>query len=331
MRHAPIAFAEQLAEGERAAERWDVIFCSDMLDLATFLGLAGPAVRTLPTVAYFHENQLTYPVQHAEPRDCHFAFTNLTTAAAATEVWFNSAWHRDAFLGALRDFLPRMPDHQPLDAIDRIAANSAIRPPGIEAFAPRPARAPGPLHILWAARWEYDKGPETFFQAVHRLDRAGVDFRLSVIGEQFRHVPEVFAQARESLSRHVDRWGYQAGRDEYAAALAEADVFVSTARHEFFGISAVEAIAAGALPVLPNRLAYPEVLAQIAPGSPEELLYDGTVEGLAKRLSELAALVDGPGPWHGRAPLAQAAQERFGWSRVAPRLDDALAAAAERP
>ena len=324
MRHGPITLGEEAARRARRGEGWDVILCSDMLDLAGFRGLAGPAARSLPAAAYFHENQLTYPVRRDEPRDRHFAFTNLTTALAAEAVWFNSHFHRRAFLGAVRQLLRRMPDHQPLDAVDRIEASSAVHPPGIDAFPRRPARRPGPLRILWAARWEYDKGPETFFEAVERLDRQGADFRLSVLGQQFRDVPGVFAEARRRLADRIDRWGYAPGRDAYAAALGEADVFVSTAEHEFFGISAVEAIAAGALPVLPERLAYPEILAEIGAESPEAFLYDGTPAGLARRLAALAGRAARPGLWHGAKPLADAAQRRFGWSRRADAMDGAL-------
>jgi len=35
---------------------------------------------------------------------------------------------------------------------------------------------------------------------------------------------------------------------------------LSTARHEFFGIAVVEALLAGCLPWLPDRLSYPELL-----------------------------------------------------------------------
>ncbi len=98
------------------------------------------------------------------------------------------------------------------------------------------------------------------FAAIDLLEASGVDFRLSVLGEQFEEAPEVFAAARERLAGRIDDWGYLETRADYVAALQAADVFVSTAIHEFFGLAAVEAIAAGAYPLVPERLAYPEVL-----------------------------------------------------------------------
>ena len=329
MRHGPVALAEQAAERAAAGERWDAIFCSDMLDLAAFLGLAGPAARALPSVAYFHENQLTYPVRFDEPRDRHFAFTNLTTALAATGVWFNSRFHRETFLDGLSEFLGGMPDHRPLQAVQRIRRKSRIIPPGIEAFPPPAARRPGPMRILWAARWEYDKGPATFFQALRLLEARGVDFRLSVIGQQFRRSPEVFAENRSALASRIDRWGYLPTREDYVDALGEADAFVSTAEHEFFGIAAVEAAAAGALPVLPDRLAYPEVLAEITARSPREFLYDGAAEGLAGKLSDVSGQLNSPAFQRGREDLARSTQRRFGWDRLVAPMDDELAKAAD--
>ena len=47
---------------------------------------------------------------------------------------------------------------------------------------------------------------------------------------------------------------------EYAALLWAADLVVSTAIHEFFGVAVVEAIYCGCRPVLPWRLSYPELI-----------------------------------------------------------------------
>lgn len=326
MRHSAVTFAQQVAEHVANGAAWDVLFCSDMLNLAEFVGLSGSAVQALPRVAYFHENQLTYPVRHASERDYQFGMTNITTGLSADQVWFNSAFHRDSFLEAVAAFLKRMPDYQPFDAVERIRANSSIQPQGVADFAPREARLPGPLRILWAARWEHDKNPEAFFAALEKLQDQGVDFRVSVIGEHFRAYPPVFDTAQARFRANADRWGYQETRADYEAALREADVVVSTADHEFFGISVVEAIAAGAYPVLPRRLAYPEILSTSEYARASEFFYDGSVGGLTQRLVQLAGRLQDDDPWQGAAEEVRRLVGRFSWSQLAPVLDHALGA-----
>ncbi|MHC5155485.1 MAG: tRNA-queuosine alpha-mannosyltransferase domain-containing protein [Planctomycetota bacterium] len=304
MRHAAITFAQQVNEllskssggtvkRSLAVEKpWDILFCSDMLNLAEFLGLANESIRQLPKVVYFHENQLTYPVQVESERDYQYCMTNITTATAADAVWFNSAFHQDEFLEAIGVFLKRMPDYQPTEVIEQIHAKSSIHPPGINPIEHAKERKPGPVRILWAARWEHDKNPEDFFAAVKTLKEKGLNFRLNVIGEQFRDRPEVFDWAKEYFADHIDRWGYQPTKEEYAAALAESDIVVSTANHEFFGIGMLEAIAAGCYPLLPQRLSYPTIIRSLVKdsGECEVFLYDGTVKGLATRLERMVSI-----------------------------------------
>jgi glycosyltransferase involved in cell wall biosynthesis len=215
--------------------------------------------------------------------------TNITTAAAADAVWFNSEFHRDEFLEAILKFLKRMPDYQPMEVIEQIRAKSSIHPPGINPIEHVIERKPGPVRILWAARWEHDKNPEDFFDAMKILKEKGLEFRLNVIGEQFRDQPEVFDWAKSYFADHIDRWGYQPSRDEYEAALAESDIAVSTANHEFFGIGMLEAISAGCFPVLPNRLSYPTIIESLVENKNQcdMFLYNGTVDGLVTKLEEL--------------------------------------------
>jgi len=323
MRHSAVFFAEQIKQRGSEGNKPEAIFCSDMLNLAEFKGLCPKEIADLPTIAYFHENQLTYPVQVEDERDYQFAMTNMTTALAADAVWFNSAFHRDSFLRALEVFLKKMPDFQPIDATEAIRKKAAVFPPAI-ADINRPAnRKTGPVRVLWAARWEHDKGPEEFFEALKILKGKGVDFRISVVGEQFRDVPEVFEQAKKILAEHIDRWGHQKTRADYEKALTEADLIVSTAEHEFFGISVVEAIAAGAYPVLPNRLSYPEILKLNEDRQCEVFFYDGGAGALAERLEYLARLIETgqPLPEHQRAVESV---QRFKWKNLSGILDSAL-------
>ena len=115
----------------------------------------------------------------------------------------------------------------------------------------------------------------------------------------FKDSPPVFERAKEQFAENIERWGYQKKRTGYETALAEADLIVSTAHHEFFGISVLEAIAAGAYPVLPNRLSYPELLAGIEMVSSDEFFYDGTVDGLAKKLLLLVRRAQDGNLWGG--------------------------------
>ncbi len=324
MRHSAITFADQIKQCGDKGREWDLIFCSDMLNLAEFIGLAPEAVQKLPAVVYFHENQLTYPVRFESERDYQFAMTNMTTALSAKSVWFNSAFHRDSFLEALATFLGKMPDCQPTDAVERIRSKTLIYPPGVNAIESRKKRKAGPLRILWAARWEHDKNPEDFFEALKIMKAAGTEFRVSVIGEQFRQVPEVFGWAKRHFVEHIDRWGYQESRPEYEKALEEADVFVSTANHEFFGLSAVEAALAGAYPILPKRLSYPEIMGLGKEDGIEKFFYDGSVVDLSERLIALGERVEKGCLLKEDTDRLARSMDRYKWNNLGRVLDKAV-------
>uniref|UniRef100_A0A7M5UQX2 Glycosyl transferase family 1 domain-containing protein n=1 Tax=Clytia hemisphaerica TaxID=252671 RepID=A0A7M5UQX2_9CNID len=114
-----------------------------------------------------------------------------------------------------------------------------------------------PLHIVWPHRWEHDKNPEDFFKVMFQLHDEGVPFKLSVIGQTYQDVPEIFETAKRKLDSVIINWGYQS-RSDYIIIIKNADVAVSTANHEFFGVSMLECVSSGCYPLVPNRLVYPE-------------------------------------------------------------------------
>lgn len=314
MRGGAVALARMARE---LGARPDLIVASDMLDLATFRALTADLLAGVPAAAYFHENQLTYPLPPGRKRDFSFAWVNYTAALAADAVIFNSDFHRRAFLGALPDMLGRYHDYQELQTIDAIAAKSQVLPPGIDlARLQGPdERDGGPPVILWNSRWEYDKGPEAFFAGIETLAARGVAFRLIVAGEHIDPNAPAFAAARDRWAGHSLHWGYAADQPAYARLLRRADVVVSTAIQEFFGIGIVEAMACGCAPVLPRRLNYPDLI-------PAHLhaahLYDEQA-GLADLL---AAALDRAGA--DRATWRQVAAP-YAWPALAPRYDALLA------
>lgn len=295
--------------------RPDLIIASDMLDLATFRALTADLLGGVPAAVYFHENQLTYPLPPGRQRDLSFAWVNYTSALVADAVLFNSDFHRREFLGALPGLLGRYHDFRELQTIEAIAAKSQVLHPGIDLASldgePPPATPDGLPTILWNSRWEYDKQPELFFAALEALEARGAAFQLIVAGEHIDPGAATFAAARERWGGRALHWGFAPSRAAYGALLRRADVVVSCALQEFFGIAVVEALYCGCAPVLPRRLNYPDL---IPPALHSICLYDdeaGLVELLAAALAH-------------PTPRAQwrALAEPYDWEALAPKYDN---------
>ena len=114
--------------------------------------------------------------------------------------------------------------------------------------------------LLWNHRWEYDKNPETFFNALFKLKSENIDFKLIVLGEEYKKMPSIFKEAKERLADQILHFGYAESFGVYAKWLWKANILPVTSNQDFFGGSVVEAIYCDCLPLLPNRLAYPEHL-----------------------------------------------------------------------
>jgi glycosyltransferase involved in cell wall biosynthesis len=324
MRHSAITFADQVKKLIRQNQNWDLIFCSDMLNLAEFKGLAPKQITMLPAIVYFHENQLTYPIRFEDERDFQFAMTNITTALAADRIWFNSKYHRNSFINAIEKFLKKMPDNQPQNIIDVITKKASVHYPGINEISKNRDNENDKPVILYCARFEHDKNPDDFFQALKSIKDKGFDFKLNVIGEQFRDQPEVFKWAKDFFKDNIIRWGYQESRDEYEKALSQSDIVVSTAHHEFFGISIVEAISAGAYPLLPTRLSYPELLDLENDPVSAPFFYDDTVNGLTEKLESLFILHTDDEKFRADIKQAKMKISRFFWKNIIFHYDKTL-------
>ncbi len=295
----------------------DVVIASSMMDVAGFAGAARLVLGDAPLVVYFHENQFSYPLSERDRPDLTYPMINWSSAATADVVVFNSEFHRRDFLDGARRFLRQFPDHRHGPMVADVEARSVVLPVGVDLARLGGDHAPtgDPPLVLWNQRWEHDKDPDLFVRAVSSLRDEGLRFRLAVAGERFVSIPTAFEELPGTFGDDLVWFGH-APEDVYVELLRRADIVVSTARHEFFGVAVVEAIAAGAFPILPDRLVYPE---RIPADLAEVCLYDDET-GLVERLR--AAVAD-PG-LRSRARSLPAAMRRFDWSAVAPRYDDLL-------
>jgi glycosyltransferase involved in cell wall biosynthesis len=251
--------------GERALleQCYDLLVTTSMTDLATLRGLV-PALTRLPTLVYCHENQFAYPEGGQQPARVEPMMVNLYSLLAADQVIFNSGWNRDSCLDGVRVLLDKMPDAVPPGVVAHIVAKSRVLPVPLETdwFTTDAGTGGGePLTIVWNHRWEYDKGPERLFAALLHLQQAGMDFRVHVIGQQFRRQPAVFAAMHARLGAYIGTWGMVEDVVDYRRLLQQSGIVLSTALHEFQGLAVQEAVASGCIPLVPDRLAYVEYFA----------------------------------------------------------------------
>lgn len=308
--------AVTLAASLESLEGWapEVVLVSDMIDLAHFRTLARPHIGDPPTALYFHESQLTYPVAPGSSPDHSYSLTNWISACAVDAVLFNSGYHRQVFFETLSGVLAPFPDMGHEHLIQDVESRSDVLPVGVDLSWVRPPSGErGTPRILWNHRWEYDKDPEAFADAVEHLIGMDADFELVLAGPRPGRTPAVLERIRELAGDRIVQDG-ETPTLTYRKLVAGSHIVVSASRQEFFGISVVEAIAAGCRPVLPDRLSYPWL---IPDEYHDEVLY---AEGeLGPALAR--ALQRPPAP----EPLAEA-MKRFDWNEMAPEYDSRLEA-----
>ncbi len=328
MQGGALELAQQANTALAAGQRPDVLLATSMTNLPAFLALTRRGLGSVPTMLYMHENQLTYPSPPSGKRDLTYGAIQHLSTLAADCICFNSGYHLRAWFDELPRLLKHFPDYTHLETVDAARAKSRVLPVGCDLkrydkYSTRSVDEEAgdkslPPLILWNQRWEFDKDPATMLAALYALADEGATFRVALAGESFRIQPAEFTEARERLGARLVHFGYAESESEYARLLWDADVVLSTAVHEFFGVSVVEAVYCGATPVLPNRLSYPEL---IPPNWRARCLYDNA-DGL---LARLRAFLTRAAP----SPELRQAMARFDWSEIGPVYDDLLQDVAE--
>ncbi len=298
--------------------RPDVLLVSGLVDVAQLLGLSRRDVRDVPVAVFQHESQIVYPTVTGNV-DAEAVLRNWLSWCAADTVLFNSAFHRQAVIDTLPVFLYQRPEADQLFALDEVLNRFEVMPVGVDLppASATPTIANNPPVLLWPHRWENDKDPAGFLSALRRLRRNDVPVQLVLAGRE----PAVPSEVRATILDEFGDWVLAAGpfdRERYNELLAASDVVVSCAKHDFFGVAVVEAIAASCVPVLPNDLAYPEIVPE--PWHADALYEPGSFG------SKLEALVSDIGQARTNVVDLADTMQRFSWPVIGPQLDAHLTA-----
>ena len=269
-----------------------------------------PKLASQPSVVYFHENQIFHP-QHpyrrgpddddveelfmmanstalATPaavlpriaaaersREVDLELVNLNTATAATEIWFNSNYHLDAFLLEATKLVERHPEissHNPMPAV---MAKSQVMPPPIDlnlvphvkASSKVPARDPRAIFVDTR-----DANVPLLNSALSRLTQRGETFRLITVGPI------------DDLSNEWPRRTISETQDvAHVLGLLESGVVLSVRPGAGCDLQVVRGLQAGCRPVLPDRGFYREMIPALWCG---HCLYTPANDELADALQE---------------------------------------------
>lgn len=181
----------------------------------------------------------------------------------------------------------------------------------VQTFRPPAVRPdPGPvIRLIHAGRMSREKYPQLAIAAAAELHRRGAPVELTVAGTG-PHLAWLREQAEEAPVRFL---GYVDGRDELARLYGEADISLSVAPTETFGLAVLEALACGTPVVTADR------------GGARELVDSSCADWGAARASALAdavqrlhaRLVADPYALH---MAARARAELYSWDTSAQRM-----------
>ena len=243
---------------------FDLIIATSMVDLSNLCGLI-PNFANTPKLLYFHENQFAYPLAKGDLTEKQNAInaqiTSIFSAICVDRILFNSNFNLNSFFNGANKLSKKLPDGITKECLRRLNEKSCVLPVPIKIkrHLREQVTKSAPVKILWNHRWEFDKQPEVFVEAMLSLKEQGISFHLYILGQSFRNKPECLENVKDSLQQEVKVIGFQP-REDYDRIMQNADIVISSALHDFQGLSMLEAIFKGCIPIAPNRVAYPEYI-----------------------------------------------------------------------
>jgi hypothetical protein len=277
-------FAEQLTR------HWvgsiDMLFTSEALNLADLYRLM-PELMKKPSVVYFHSNQLPGP---DDPPGTPFELVNLNTAAAATEIWFNSLYHLRSFLGLASGLVNRHPELSARSPMPELTAKSQLMHPPIDLE---------PLHDI-AATEQIQRDKRVVFVETRDANLKILNNAFGLVRRRGEAFNLVTVGPVDGLNADLPRTTLPEADDRaQVRAMLQAGIFFSAKPGAPCDHHAVRALAAGCWPLCPQTGVYRELLPEVLHSS---CLYDGVADTLAGRMQDV---------WHLEHP---AGYERQLWS-----------------
>lgn len=239
-----------------------LIVATSSVDLATLQSIH-PTLRNTKSILYFHENQFDYPKANQPQTVVDWQMVSIYSAIRADRVVFNTDYNRTSFLYGAKRLFKKLPDLVPKNVMSDIEKKSSVLPVSILASPITSERSINEsndlVKVLWNHRWEWDKSPELLKAIIRETAVRKLPIQFIITGQQFRTSPKDFDEIKTQYSECIFHIGFVENNNDYVAMMSQCSIVLSTAIHEFQGISVLEAVSQGCVPLLPNRLSYTEI------------------------------------------------------------------------
>lgn len=302
----------------KTIEKYDGIITTNLMRLSDFKAYVRKQLP--PVMVYFHENQITYPLAPKEKRNPHLCMGDISTALTADRILFNSDFHKTSFFGAVSEVIDNSPDFPSEWVLGDIQKKSGVIYPGCSfrmTTKEDVIKENEPPLIIWNHRWSYDKNAGDFFHALRILKKNNIDFKLAVLGENSEQIPDEFIRAEVEFKDNLICFGYAKSREDYIHWLQKGDVVISTAIQENFGIAVIEAMYYGCIPLLPDRLSYPEIL-------PKAFHSDSLYKSQRDLIEKLSGVIQNCQLHKKKIQGLQNFLEKYTWEQNISTYDDAI-------
>lgn len=240
----------------------DLFLVSEMIDLGLLKGLLSQ-YNEIPIILYMHENQLTHPFSKLDKQkdlDLSYGFLNIKSCCVADKIIFNSNYHKNQFNTASLKLLQKMPDFNNENIINLIYLKSFVSHLGIDfniIESIDSIKTNNEPTLLWNHRWTFDKRPEIFINLLNKLEERKLSYKLIITNVSNNNTN--FQNQIKPFTKNILYKGMCSSYEEYIFWVKQADILPVSSKHDFFGLSVLEAISCGVYPILPENHVYSEL------------------------------------------------------------------------
>ncbi len=284
----------QMCNELKGHDEKSIIITNSLMDVSAFKSQLRGKLRDCKIVTYFHENQMSYPLNPQSPgaafsrnyRDHFYPLVHLNQILASDVTVFNSVFCKSDTFSKVQSWLSSRQEKIEVGPLKKKEEDAYVIPiTGFKGEGIRLEFKERPKKIIWNHRWEFDKNPRDFFKVLRALFTKKSDLQAAIMGEARGQYDNVFDQFLKDFKDQVVAFGHQK-RDDYWQHLKEGRLLFVTSHHDFLGLSVLEAIHCGVVPLLPRRMVYPELIPDTLQ---HKLIYSDqeSTDDLVKRSLEL--------------------------------------------